>query len=95
MTIRDMTGSEQQAVRLDRADMVRTDDGHLEVPVVLSDEGRQVRGILRLDPDDAARLHAQLDRRLNGGWAMTEQSQMAKQTGGYPVSGPSHHLRED
>lgn len=80
--------SRQQAVRLDRADIVRTEDGNYLLPVLLGDNDQQTRGHLRIDPDDAARLHAQLERHLNGGWAMSEEAKAARSIGEtYPVSG--------
>lgn len=83
----------QQAVRLGRSDIVRADDGDYLLPVVLEDEDGQVCGHLKIDPDDAARLHAQLERHLNGGWAMSEEAKAARTIGErYPVSG-SGHLR--
>lgn len=85
--------SRHQAARLDRADIVRTEDGTYLLPVLLEDNDQQVRGHLRIDPDDAARLHAQLERHLNGGWAMSEEAKAVRAIGEtYPVSG-SGHLR--
>lgn len=88
MADKEQPDSRQQAVRLDRADIVRTEDGNYLLPVVLEDEGQRVRGHLEIDPDDAARLHAQLERHLNGSWAMSEEARTAKASGEtYPVSG--------
>lgn len=88
MAAKEHHDSRQQAVRLDRADIVRTEDGDYLLPVLLEDEDGQVRGHVRIDPDNAARLHAQLDRHLNGGWAMPEEAKAARTMGErYPVSG--------
>lgn len=93
MAAEERPDSRQQAARLDRSDIVRAEDGDYLLPVLLDDEDGQIRGHLKIDPDDAARLHAQLERHLNGSWAMSEQDRAARNTGErYPVSG-SGHLR--
>jgi hypothetical protein len=92
MVTRSSTGSEQQTVRLGQGDLVDTDDGRFRLPVILTnDDGWQTREYLTFDSNEAARLHAQLDRRLNRGWAMTESAKVARQTGEtYSVSGSGH-----
>lgn len=93
MTTEDGTGNTQPAVHLARSDLVRTEDGSILLPVVLTHEGQQLHTYLTISPDEAARLHAQLDRLLNGGWAMSERTKVFKQNGEiYPVRG-SGHLR--
>lgn len=93
MAAKEHPDGRQQAVRLDRADIVRTENGDYLLPVLLEHEDEQIRGHLRIDPDDAARLHAQLDRHLNVGWATSEAAKAARSSGEtYPVSG-SGHLR--
>ena len=92
MVTKSRTGSEQQTVRLGPGDLVETDDGRFRLPVILTnDDGWQTREHVTLDPNEAARLHAQLDRLLNRGWAMTESAKVARQIGEtYPVSGSGH-----
>lgn len=94
MAIKHSTDS-SYAVRLDRSDVVHADDGDLLIPVVLGDEAHETRAHLKIRPDDAARLHAQLDRLLSPGWATSEVDKVARQNGEiYPISG-SGHLRKD
>jgi hypothetical protein len=81
----------RHVAHLDRFDVKRTADGNFLLPVVLEEEGQRVD--LKMAPDDAARLHAQLDRALCTGWATGEQAMADRNSGEtYPVSG-SGHLR--
>lgn len=81
MTAKECTDSRQQhTARLDRADMERTEDGGYLLPVVLGDGARPKRALLRIDPDDAARLSAQLDFHLNQGLAITEHEKAVRRT---------------
>lgn len=94
MAAEEHTDSRHQAVRLNRADIVRTEDGDYLLPVLLGDEDQQIRGHLRIDPDDAARLHAQLERHLNQGWATSEKAKAARYNGEtYPATGGGYLRR--
>lgn len=79
------TDSTACVAHLDRADMKCMDDGSFHLPLLLDSENQQVHAHLELSRDDAARLHAQLERRLNQGWALTEEAMAAKQTGDYTL----------
>lgn len=79
------------AIRLDRLDLIRTDDGTFLLPVTM--EGRPRKGAsycVTLTVDDAARLHAQLSRHLSHAWALTESEKASRQIGEiYPLGGDS------
>lgn len=85
MTTKHDTGS-SYTVRLNRADVTHTEDGHFLVPVLLDDGVRQTPAHLRIERNAAARLHAQLDRLLGPGWARSEPDMVARQSGEIPVS---------
>lgn len=89
MATKDSTDS-RYTVSLDRSDVTHTDDGDFLIPVLLGDEDRQTPALLKIGPDDGARLHAQLDRLLSRGWAMSERDKAARRNGDYPISGSSH-----
>lgn len=81
MAAKECTDSGQLTAHLDRADVERAEDGSYLLPVVLGDGARRKHTLLRIDPDDAARLSAQLDFHLNKGWAMSEQAKAARRSG--------------
>lgn len=98
MTIQDPAPLSRRtfAVRLDRSDLLRTDDGTFLLPVILESKDREASGYARLDMDDAARLHAQLTRHLTSGWAVTEAEKANRQAGEiYQVGGDDRLVQEE
>lgn len=89
MTAKDSNDSSYPA-RLDRSDVVHTEDGDFLLPILLDDGKRETRVHLKIKPDDAARLHAQLDRLLNRGLTMSMHDLVVKQNGETSISGVSH-----
>lgn len=83
------TTDDIRAARLDRSDLVHTEDGTFSIPVLLEEEDGEARVCLTIGPSDAARLHAQLDRLLNRGWAMSEVDKAARQQGNRHTIGGS------
>lgn len=76
--------------RLDRSDVVHTGNGEFLLPILLDGGEAEVRVNLTIPPDDAARLHAQLDRLLNRGLTMSGHDLMVKQNGHTSITGASH-----
>lgn len=83
MAAEESTDRRLHTAHLDRADIEQMDDGSYTLPIVLEKDGQHIH--VRIDPNDAARLHAQLDRLLNKGMAMTEYEKTAGYGGRYPV----------
>lgn len=77
------------AIRVGRSDLTRADDGTYLIPLLMNTRAGEVTRHAALTSDDAARLHAQLSRHLNQGWATSEEEKMRRQSGEvYPVGGP-------
>ncbi len=64
-------------------------DGSLRIPLTQVDADGVARPAhVVLGPDRAAVFHAQIDRLLTEGWAMTEQARLSRQQGEiFPVGG--------
>lgn len=87
---RTIEGSEH--VNWVRADIVRDGAGRYLLPVTVGEPGQEQRTHVRLTPDQAAVLHAQLSRHLMAGWAVTEDEKRGREIGEcYPVDGSGQY----
>lgn len=88
MSMKDQTDEPVPVVRLEKCDVMRTDDNTFLLPVLVECQGKSVPCYVPLSLSEAALLQAQLSHHLNRGWAMTEKEQVARQLGEiYPVGG--------